>query len=133
MNQNIKLGIAVVAGFAIGFTLAKVISASQNNTIEEVEDKKPKPTKVAKSKTVKESSQKTETFPLRLGSRGNEVERLQVFLMRNLGWVRKPTGIFDLQTEERCKKYFKTDQINKEQYNKLMLDKMIHDQRKNAA
>ena len=133
MNQSLKIGLAVATGFVIGFALSRMIAASQNNKIEEIEDEKPTSIKVKKSEKAKVKPQETEVFPLRLGSRGKEVERLQVFLMRNLGWVRKPTGIFDLHTEERCTKFFKIQEVSKEQYDKLMLDKMIHDQRKKSA
>ena len=53
--------------------------------------------------------------------------------MRQLGWIRQPNGEFDLITQERTLKYFKKDHVDKELYEKLMLDKMVHDQRKKRA
>ena len=72
-------------------------------------------------------------FPLQLGSEGERVKRLQIFLMRNLGWIRQPDGRFDLLTQNRTAKYFKVESISQELYEKLMLDKMVHDQRLKKA
>lgn len=69
-------------------------------------------------------------FPLKLGSSGEQVKRLQIFLMRKLGWVKKPDGEFDEITKKRVKQFFKTEEITEDIYQKYTLDKMLHDQRK---
>ena len=134
MNQKVKIVVAVVAGFAAGFAVARVVTKSnegeaanekETDGIQPKRDEKTRENKVAKVESFDDDS-----FPLKLGSRGEKVERLQIFLMRNLGWVRKPNGIFDLTTKERCHKYFKQDSISQELYQKSMMDKMVHDQRK---
>ena len=132
MNQKIKIGIAVVAGFLLGFTLARISSKASLSEIDDVIDKKnkketPEPT----DKKVVEPNK--EVFPLKLGSKGEQVKRLQIFLMRQLGRIRQPNGEFDLITQERTLKYLKQDHVDKEQYEKLMLDKMVHDQQKKRA
>jgi hypothetical protein len=133
MNQNLKIGIAAVAGFAVGFVIVKMLfsKAGDDKELEPVADFL-KPEKTDEKNTEKANLQ-DDSFPLKLGSKGQKVERLQIFLMRNLGWIRKPNGIFDLTTEERCRKYFKQDRISRALYENSMMDKMIHDQRKKAA
>lgn len=130
MKQNIKIGLAVIAGFVLGFTIAKGISKAPKSeeTLdlenEEVENEPSSRKYPEEEKLIVEDS-----FPLKLGSKGDKVKRLQIFLMRQLGWVRQPNGEFDLLTKERTLKYFKQDHISEELFEKLMLDKMVHDQR----
>lgn len=127
MNQNIKIGLAALVGFTVAFAFTKILTASKNDLTPEHES--PEKKQPSTNEAEKVTSEHDDSFPLQLGSSGARVERLQVFLMRNLGWVRKPNGVFDLLTQERTQKYFKENMISQELYEKLMLDKMIHDQR----
>ena len=54
-------------------------------------------------------------FPLKTGSQGKEVERLQVWLQRNYG-VFPQTGIYDTKTDELVKRHLKTSQVDKQLY-----------------
>lgn len=132
MNQKIKIGLAVLTGFIVGFAITKVVSKSNKTS-----DTKTSENKAVEEEPLEETetieSSKEDSFPLKLGSKGEKVKRLQIFLMRQMGWIRQPNGEFDLLTKDRTLKYFKQDQVNKELYEKLMLDKMVHDQRKKQA
>lgn len=131
MNQNVKIALALALGFTIGFTLSKAITKSSQSDCDDnsnSEELKEEASKMGMEKSIAEKS--NNDFPLQLGSKGQRVKRLQIFLMRQLGWVRQPNGEFDLLTKERTLKCFKKDQIDQEMYEQLMLDKMVHDQRK---
>ena len=64
----------------------------------------------------------TDEFPLRLGSQGKRVERLQVYLLRNYGWAGIVTGKFDAKTEERVKKYLKVEEVDQTLFKDLKLN-----------
>lgn len=68
-------------------------------------------------------------FPLRLGSNGRRVERLQVWLLRQLGGTGTVTGHFDKLTEERLQKTLKVKELSKETYHGLALDKPVYEQK----
>jgi len=70
-----------------------------------------------------------DSFPLRLGSSGNRVERLQIFLMRKFGGVGTPSGTFDAYTEAKLMKFLRLSEVSQNLYERLQLDKMVHDQR----
>lgn len=123
MNNIVKIGLIGLGGIA-GFALAKYLENDSGNS-----KGKKKAIKMGKSKNPVNNEAVSE-FPLKLGSKGIKVKRLQVFLMRKLGVVRKPTGVFDKITLKRVKQWFKSEAVNKATYDKLMLDKMVHDQRK---
>jgi hypothetical protein len=75
--------------------------------------------------TVKEN----DDFPLALGSVGKRVERLQVFLMRHFGGAGAISNVYDQETHERVLKYLKRKNIDQVTYDRLQMDKMVHDQR----
>jgi hypothetical protein len=143
MTQNTKIFIALVSGFAIGYSISKLMD-NTSKTIEKEKEKptpkkSPKPTFEPDLKVVKDvefkpiNKSSDDEFPLQLGSEGERVKRLQIFLMRNLGWIRQPKGKFDLLTQNRTVKFFKVESISQELYSKFMLDKMVHDQRLKKA
>lgn len=68
-------------------------------------------------------------FPLRLGSRGPRVSRLQIWLLRNYGWTGTVTGILDKKTATQMKRYLKTDALDLATYQRLKLDAPIHQQK----
>ena len=59
---------------------------------------------------------KADEFPLRLGSKGPRVERLQIWLLRNYGNGNKVTGVFDQNTERRLQRYLQTKQLTQQQF-----------------
>jgi len=128
MNNSVKIGLIGLSGFAIGFVIGRTIKKEINEKRNKKKNKVNQPKEEVKLKTRK--PEVIEQFPLAVGSKGEKVKRLQVFLMRKLGMVRKPTGEFDEITLKRVQSWFKTDTISKSIYEKLKLDKMVHDQRK---
>lgn len=155
MNNTVKIAIAGGLGIAVGIAIGYALKTHTKEKTKEVEglDQFPKefivkPTKKAEQPkapepkvegkpTIKQEDIKTpavlkdDSFPLEYGSSGERVQRLQIYLMRKLGWVRRPTGVFDGTTLLRVKQCFKTTEVNQETYQNLMLDKMVHDQHKN--
>ena len=67
-------------------------------------------------------------FPLRLGSTGRRVERLQVWLMRNYGWTGLVSDVFDLKTQVLLKKYLKRTELDRDTYQRMKMDKPVREQ-----
>ena len=67
-------------------------------------------------------------FPLRLGSKGKRVERLQVWLMRNYGWTGKISGVFDEKTETLVKRFLKNTELDEATYYKMKMEKPVYEQ-----
>ena len=67
-------------------------------------------------------------FPLRLGSEGKRVERLQVWLMRNYGWTGKISGVFDEKTEALVKRFLKKTMLDEDTYYKMKMGKPVYEQ-----
>lgn len=116
-------------------------------TVLKTEILKPKPTtpkpqmKVVKTKKpvpeVKLSAPKHQTkpkkpvadeFPLQLGSKGKNVERLQIYLLRNYGWAGIVTGIYDEKVQERVLKYLKVTSVSEALFNSLDMNEPITSQ-----
>lgn len=76
----------------------------------------------------KVQAQEDPVFPLQKGSSGKEVERLQIWLLRNHGWKGTVTGIYDTQTETLVKKSLKRDTVDKATYKKYHMGIPIHQQ-----
>ena len=90
---------------------------------------RPREVKAKRPAPVEKKRPTDDSFPLRPGSRGNRVKRLQVHLMRNYGGAEPVTGLYDQRTDRRVKRFMRTDEVTEEMYQKLELDKMVHDQR----
>ena len=73
-------------------------------------------------------SPKGDEFPLRLGSRGKRVERLQIWLLRNYGWTGKITQEFDLKTEALLQRYLKKKELYGDTYYRLKMEKPVYEQ-----
>ena len=58
-------------------------------------------------------------FPLKLGSKGQRVWDLKVYLMKNHGVAGIITNDFDRETAERVHRFLKVDEVSKQLYNKL--------------
>lgn len=67
-------------------------------------------------------------FPLRLGSEGKRVERLQVWLMRNYGWTGKISGVFDEKTEALVKRFLRKTMLDEDTYYKMKMGKPVYEQ-----
>lgn len=67
-------------------------------------------------------------FPLRLGSKGQRVERLQVWLMRNYGRTGIITGNFTEETEAELKKRLRKTQLDEGTYQRYRMGKHVHEQ-----
>ena len=72
---------------------------------------------------------KADEFPLRLGSKGPRVERLQIWLLRNYGNGNKVTGVFDQNTERRLQRYLQTKQLTQQQFDDYQMGKRVFEQR----
>lgn len=60
-------------------------------------------------------------FPLKLGSKGQRVWHLKVYLMKNHGGAGIITNDFDKPTAERVSRYLKVDEVSQELYKKLKI------------
>lgn len=153
-------GIGLAVGFAIGYSLKQLAAQEKQESSgidkelkEELKVKaqaaatkeEPKPQKDPKEELIEESPiekeasneiiqlpLKDDSFPLEYGSSGARVKRLQVYLMRKLGWIGRPSGVFDGRTLLRVQQCFKSSSIDEATYERLLLDKMVHDQHKAA-
>ncbi len=65
-------------------------------------------------------------FPLRLGSKGKRVERLQIWLMRNYGWTGRITNVFDEKTQALVKKFLRKTQLDRTTYLRMKMEKPVH-------
>lgn len=135
MNENMKIGIAAILGFAVGFGISKMMEKNRkaDKTAESLSEERNKDSEARNSKKVKDTENFGQGFPLKLGSKGHHVKRFQIHLMRHLGWVRKPDGVFDITTQKRALKMLGIEEVTEDLYRHLELDKMLHDQRKKRA
>ncbi|MCB9448697.1 MAG: hypothetical protein H6585_10170 [Flavobacteriales bacterium] len=83
----------------------------------EVQKKKKRPAPVA------------DEFPLRLGSRGKRVERLNIWLMRNFGHTGVVSDVFDEITGRQLMKALKKTELDKENYLRYGMEKPVHEQK----
>lgn len=93
----------------------------------------PKVSKTTRLQKIKPDIKKTQAeehqiFPLQKGSSGKEVERLQIWLLRNHGWKGTVTGMYDTQTETLVKKSLKRDTVDGTLYEKHHMGIPIHQQ-----
>lgn len=91
-----------------------------------VQEKSPTQQQVSKEQV--QPTPKADEFPLRLGSKGKRVERLQVWLMRNYGWTGKVSGEFDKATEEKLLKHLKSAKLDEATYQKYQMDRPVYEQ-----
>lgn len=136
----IRTNDVLIAGLGLGisvFAIYLIRSAKKPTQQAEMskENEKPLPQEkdtVSNKKTVQKASQ-TVSIPkqdapfLSKGSKGKEVERLQIWLLRNHGWKGPVTGIYDEQTDRLVKKRFKTDGIDRATYEKYQMGIPIHE------
>ncbi len=69
-----------------------------------------------------------DAFPLRLGSQGKRVERLQVWLMRNYGWFGTVTDTYDDRITALVHKHLGTDKVDEATYHKYKMGHHVTEQ-----
>ena len=69
-------------------------------------------------------------FPLRLGQKGKEVERLQTWLFKRYGRLIAHTGVFDQETLNLVRKEFGKDQVSEAIYYRHKMHLHLGDQNK---
>lgn len=67
-------------------------------------------------------------FPLRSGSTGPRVERLQVWLMRNYGYFGKISGAFDDKTLTKVQKHLGSDTVDEKTFNRYRMGNHVTEQ-----
>lgn len=67
-------------------------------------------------------------FPLRLGSKGHRVERLQIWLMKNYGWFGQISGVFDKPTEKKLVKHLGRSSIDQAFYDTHQMNAHVSEQ-----
>ena len=109
-SKHKEVNVVIDAGIAVNKETSKelLIPASNKN--------------ISESTIVpaKEATKKVSIFPLRLGSKGDEVLQLQMYLLNEHGWADIERGLFDEVTQERVKKYLEVNLVYEAHYNKLI-------------
>ncbi|GIW70406.1 MAG: hypothetical protein KatS3mg101_1153 [Patescibacteria group bacterium] len=96
MSRKTILIIASIVVLAVAAYAYHIYKKKQlEKEAQEVEETEPAP-----------ESNFTGTYPLRKGSRGKEVAKLQAFLLKKFGWQGAVDGIFDERLEQAVQKYF---------------------------
>lgn len=127
IGVGIGLGLSLIAIYA-AFRLTKKNTQSTDNTIEEPPVQVTTyPKEVKKEKTQVVIQKPAMIWPLQQGSTGKEVERLQIWLLRNHGWKGTITKVFDTQTEKLVQRIFKKNQVDKTMYDKHQMGTPIHE------
>lgn len=156
MNRKTQIVALSMIGGAIGLSLLAnywlAIKVQKNDPFLDLDQllKKQKPSPLAKavptheekpilkpirspsSATLQETEMEpplSDDFPLRLGSKGPRVSRLQIWLLRNYGWTGTVTGVLDEKTAAQIKRYLKTDVLDQATYQRLKLDAPVHQQK----
>lgn len=68
-------------------------------------------------------------FPLKKGSVGPKVERLNVWLTRNHSWTGKITDEFDDNTEYKLKRLTKRTEVDEPTYRRMRMDRPVFEQK----
>lgn len=68
-------------------------------------------------------------FPLKLGMTTEDVERLQVWLLRKFGAMARVTKVFDTQTEELVMRCFDTKELDEATYQSLKIGEPLSKQK----
>lgn len=118
----------IVGGTVLSISILGVYLFRKSKKALEAKDK------TTKRESTTNTSEKKEKEPWKLskGSEGKEVERLQIFLLRNHGWKGAITKVFDEQTERLVQKVFRKKYIDRATYEKYKMAIPIYKQIKNA-
>ncbi|WP_010520477.1 hypothetical protein [Aquimarina agarivorans] len=123
-----KMGKSKNNDFASDQTFANLEIAPTTTSTTKASEKKatPKPVanpikKVTTPDLSKAPKQKKEPlFPLKLGSKGNEVTQIQMYLLKNHGWEKVTMGTFDAATQKRVQQFLKVKEVPQSLYKKLI-------------
>lgn len=118
----IGLGVITLSAFGIGYYL----KTKKKKKSTESKDSYHAYNQTAEIKKKKPSVPISDEFPLRLGSKGPRVERLQIWLMRNFGRTAPVNGIFDEETQNKVIKHLKTKIVGSELYNRYAMGKPVY-------
>lgn len=80
------------------------------------------------TETIKFPPAKADEFPLRLGSKGERVERLQIWLMKNYGHFGLITNSFDERLENLVVKRFKKPFVSQQDYESRRMGQSVQKQ-----
>ena len=129
-NHWLYVGVGIGLGvIVLCLTSSKkdITEALPNTSTETGENKKE-----AAFSSILPSKTKQELWPLKKGSKGHEVERLQIWLLRHHGWQGNITKVFDEQTEALVKKHLKTEHVDRATYQRYQMETPIHEQVRKA-
>ncbi|WP_271769182.1 hypothetical protein [Aquimarina algiphila] len=128
---GVGIGVSILAVYLIKGQKKKpeketpVLQKRQN--IEEIIEPEPITKVTSEANYIEPKQEAKKPWLLTKGSKGKEVERLQIWLLRHHGWKGTITKVFDQQTEELVKKIFKTDGIDRVTYDKHQMGTPIHE------
>lgn len=121
-----------ILGFLLFREKEEQVEEAEFTIVEEPKSKsKPVPQKeTTKSQTViktenpvtrpeKTVTKPDDVFPIKVGSKGERVRQLQVYLLRNHGGAGIVTDEFDTTTEERVKRLLKVASVDEALFNQL--------------
>ena len=129
---GLSLGMGLLTLYLIKKSKAKLQTGPQTTT----EDPVVKPTLKPQQTSASEKEKKEKTpitkqpatiWPLQAGSQGKEVERLQIWLLRNHGWKGPVTGLYDEQTDRLVRKRFKKTYLSRSTYEHYQMGIPIHE------
>jgi len=138
MNRKLIINTGCVLGALLGVGLVQYYLFRQKKASEivEIKPQEPKPLvrkpdenlakktplkpkiKISKSEGITKPILASD-FPLKLGSKGEYVTELQVYLLKNHGWEDVKMGVFDQLTQERVKRFLKVTEIDRSLYEKI--------------
>ncbi|WP_346881309.1 hypothetical protein [uncultured Algibacter sp.] len=136
MNRKQTIQTGLIAGLliSVGLLQYRLFKANKSKT-EEVQNDEPLafaeiPTKTIRIPKKVETTPISESvtleklksvFPLQLGSTGDEVTQLQVYLLKQHGWEQNVTmGTYDETTQNRVLKFLKVPQVSQALYKQLI-------------
>ncbi len=70
-----------------------------------------------------------DSFPLKKGSKGPKVERLNVWLTRNHSWTGKITDQFDDQTEYKLRRLTRNTEVDEKTFNRMKMGRPVFEQK----
>jgi hypothetical protein len=124
----------LLIGAGIGYYLAQESNKVEETNTEPGEDNQPSTDAADKERSNEQGKDETiatgdDSFPLKRGSQGKRVERLQVWLLRNLGIGGNVDGLFDSITEKRLYRALGVKELDKETYMAYEMGRQVHEQK----
>ncbi|WP_027395138.1 hypothetical protein [Aquimarina latercula] len=128
---GVGIGVSILAVYLIKGQKKKpenvepVLQKRQN--VEEIKEPESITKVTSETNYVTPKREESKPWQLAKGSKGKEVERLQIWLLRHHGWKGTITKVFDQQTEELVQKIFKTEGVDRATYDKHQMGIPIHE------